>query len=71
MQNNQNHCTFCNSKGQDKVMLGQQANAIRKELLEEARTGSLIAQHGLQELPPTSPEFASALQRLFRDRLNI
>ena len=61
------HYNDCSS-GEEKA---GHANTVRRELLEEAKTGNLLAQHGLITFSPTSAEFETALQSLFWDKLNV
>lgn len=57
-------------EGCERGGFARQVNSIRKELLEEARTGALLKQFQLSTVSATSSEFESTLQQLFHVKLD-
>ena len=53
------------SGGEPKVQLAQQANSIRKCILEELRTGRLLNKQMDSSIKPASAEFRHALEAAF------
>lgn len=56
--------------GSERGSFAKGVNSVRKELLEQARTGGLIVQYQLSTVSATSSEFESTLQHLFRMKLD-
>lgn len=60
---------FYNNVGGERSVFAHRVNSIRKELLEEARTGDLFKQCRVSTVSATSSEFETTLQQLFSVKL--